>query len=211
VPVARARDACLAAGCGGAGGVRCNYVDKRGRTCTTSWCSQHWTEVSGRQYCRRHASTVEALGGADSMEGMPDIDNRAPSLVSWVGEELDSAVRAALDRVMVPGAVLVVDPVRLHRRPGVPSRRWHRTWKLVDNSGVLKLVAIEVDEDDDSDVRARVGMELIGNGVPPWIERRRSGVEVDAEVDAHQRYAFREAMARSIELVVTRQETVPRY
>jgi len=210
LPVPRARDGCILTGCT-AGGVRCGYVDKRSRTCTSTWCSAHWTLVVGRPYCRRHASTVQALGGADTIEGRPDLDNRAPSLVAWVSDEVDIAVRAALDRVAVPGAVLVVDPVRLLRGRGASERSWHRTWKLVDHSGVLNRVAIEVDEANDVEVRARVGRDVIGHGVPPWIARRRTGTDVAPDVDARQRNAFRESMARSIELVVTRQETVPLY
>ena len=73
---------------------------------------------------------------------------------------------------------------------------------------MLKRVAIEVDEDDDSVVMAHVDAELIGQGVPPWIERRRRGVSVPEQVDAEQRRSFYDAIARSIELVVTDREAV---
>jgi hypothetical protein len=206
----RPRDACMAPRCRSTGAMRCSYVDKRSRRCTTTWCSRHWVMAMGRSYCRRHASTVEAVAGGDFVEGLPDIDNRAPSLVGWVSGELDQSVRLALLRLATPASHLVVDPVRLIPVP-VAGRRWQRSWKLVDHQGILNRVTIEVDESDDSDVRARVDMKMIGHGVPPWIERRRQGVEVTAEVDQEQRRAFREGMARSIELVVTHQEMVPHY
>jgi len=56
---------------------------------------------------------------------------------------------------------------------------------------------------------AHVDTELIGQGVPPWIERRRQGVSVSALVDAEQRRSFYDAIACSIELVVTEREAVP--
>ncbi len=210
MPAPRPRDACMAPGCGAPGAIRCNYVDKRDRHCTTSWCSKHWTVAMGHPYCRRHASTVEAVGGADFIEGLPDVDNRAPSLVGWVSRDLDSSVRTALLRSAPPAARLVIDPVRLVVGPPA-GRRWQRNWKLVDHLGVLNRVSIEIEESDDTDVRARVDREVIGHGVPPWIERRKLGAAVPAVDDAEERRAFSEAMARSIELVVSRQEMVPQY
>jgi hypothetical protein len=124
--------------------------------------------------------------------------------------ELDARVRAVLRQVSPHGgAVLVADPVRALPARDRAMRRWQRAWKLVDHSGALKSVAIEVDESDDSVVMAHVDTELIGQGVPPWIERRRQGVSVSALVDAEQRRAFSDAIARSIELVVTDVEAVP--
>ncbi len=200
----------MAPRCGDQGAIRCNYVDKRNRRCTTTWCSKHWTVALDRPYCRRHASTVEAVAGQDFIEGLPDVDNRAPSLVGWVSRELDTSVRQALLRSAPPAARLVIDPVRLTLSKHA-GRRWQRNWKLVDHAGILNRVTIEVEESDPADVRARVDLELIGHGVPPWIERRRQGVEVPPDVDAAERRAFTESMARSIELVVTRQEMVPHY
>jgi hypothetical protein len=210
LPVPRARDACLEPGCGSRGAIRCNYVDRRSRRCTTSWCSRHWSVAMGAPYCRRHASTVEAVAGSDFIEGLPDVDNRAPSLVGFVSRAIDAKVRAALTQQAAPATTLVVDPVRLVLSPGT-GRRWQRTWKLVDHFGVLNRVTVEVEERDDAEVRALVDKELIGQGVPPWIERRRTGVTVPSEVAADERRAFMESMARSIELVVTRVEMAPQY
>ena len=202
-------DRCMAAGCGQRGGVRCNYVDRRSRPCTTTWCSRHWNTIAGRQYCRRHANVVEALAGTPSAGGWPDVDNRAASLAGWIGRELDARV-VSIFRSVAPasGAMLVNDPVRLVMPPGGGARRWQRSWKLVDHAGVLNKVAIEVDESNDADVLARVDTELIGHGVPPWIEQRHLRVDGDNDVT---RRAYLDAIARSIELVVTHQEMVPQY
>jgi hypothetical protein len=161
-------------------------------------------------FCRRHASTLIALDGAEAVAGMPDLDNRAPSLVGWIGRELDGSIRDLLHRVAPnDGAAVITDPVRLLLTPGGP-RRWAKAWKVLDDTSVVNRVSVEVDEHDDSEVSARVDAELIGRGVPPWIERRRAGVAVDAATDANERRQFTAAMARSIELVVTRQEVATR-
>jgi hypothetical protein len=108
-------------------------------------------------------------------------------------------------------ATLVADPVSLILTPDGNTRRWAKTWKMVDRVAVLNRVSIEVDEGDDCHVGARVDSELIGRGVPPWIEHRQAGQRVDAATDAQERREFAHAMARSIELVVTGKEVVPRH
>jgi hypothetical protein len=154
---------------------------------------------------------MNAIGGDEAVAGLPDLDNRAPSLVGWVGGELDAPIRELFMRIAPPGgATLVADPVRLVLTPGGRARRWSKAWKLVDNTSVLSRVSIEVDELDDGQVCARVDTELIGQGVPPWIAHRRAGDQVDPATAATERRDFAAAMARSIELVVTHQEVVPR-
>ena len=167
--------------------------------------------VGGLPFCRRHASTLIALDGAEAIAGLPDLDNRAPSLVGWMGRELDGSIREVLHRVAPnENAAVVIDPVRLLLTPGGGPRRWAKAWKILDDASVINRVSVEVDEHDDSEVSARVDADLIGRGVPPWIERRRTGVAVDAATDALERRQFTAAMARSIELVVTRQEVATR-
>jgi hypothetical protein len=194
-------------GCRRRDGTGCSYVDKRGRGCPTSWCPEHAVLVGGLPFCRRHASTMTALDGAEAVAGLPDLDNRAPSLVGWMGKELDASIRDLLKR-MAPndGAAVITDPVRLLLTPSGQSRRWAKAWKILDDTAVVSRVSVEVDEHDDCYVCARVDTELIGQGVPPWIEHRRAGEQVDPATDAAERSAFTAAMARSIELVVTRQE-----
>lgn len=202
---------CAERACGSRGARACEYIDKRSRHCSSAWCDGHGRAVAQGWYCRRHASTVEALEGNEAVAGMPDLDNRAPSLAGWMGRELDRPVRDLLTRMAPVGATVVTDPVRLILTPGGSTRRWAKTWKLVDHASVVNRVAVEVDEGDDTQVSARVDSELIGRGVPPWIERRAAGLRPSAAVDGSERRRFTEAMARSIELVVTRQEVLPRY
>ena len=205
-------DRCLADGCQTAGGVRCNYVDRRSRPCFTSWCSWHWEIAFGKPYCRRHANLVNALAGLPASGGWPDIDNRAASLTGWMGWELDVMVAELFSRVAPSvGSWMVNEPVRLVLAPGGGERRWQRAWKLIDDINVLNQVTIEVNERDDTDVLARVDTDLIGHGVPPWIEQRRHGWD-DLSLDecSARRREYLANVARSIEVVVTRQELVLR-
>lgn len=202
---------CSGGGCRRRDAARCSYVDKRSRSCPTSWCSDHQSMVDDAVYCRRHASTMTALESTEAVAGLPDLDNRAPSLVGYVARDLDEPVRQLFARIAPAGATLVTDPVRLVLTPGGHTRRWAKTWKLLDHASILNRVSVEVDESDDPMVSARVDTELIGAGVPPWIENRLAGRSVDAAAAATQRREFAGAMARSIELIVTRQEVLPRY
>ncbi len=181
---------CRQRGCANHNGMPCHYVDRRGRRCDTAWCPNHWATVGGIVYCRRHAGTIAAIGYFEHPAGMPDIDNRAPSLVNWVARDLDPFLAATLVQVAGPGETFVREPVvsTLTDRGG--ARRYERAWKLVDHTGVRLTVAVFVYGEDDVTVRVRVGSTVVAEGVPPWIERRRRGMEVSAEVDRTQRALF---------------------
>ena len=202
---------CTAAGCERDARVRCSYQDRRGRECATAWCAQHRVIAYGKPYCRRHAGMVGALASWEFVDGLPDVDSRAPALVSWMSNELDARIRAVLRKVAPSGTPkLVTDPVHQVFTPGMAARRWVMAWKLVDHVSVLHRVSLEVDEGNDCVVRAVVNADLIGEAVPPWIERRRQGLDTTPDADAEQRKAFHDALFRSIELMVTRQEVAPR-
>lgn len=150
---------------------------------------------------------MTAIEGSEMLAGLPDLGNRAPSLVGWVGRDLDGPVRALFARLATDGSsTTVTEPVRAVLSPGGPTRRWNKTWKRIDHNAIVSRVSIEVDEADDCDVIARVDSELIGHGVPPWIEHRRAGRRVDSAADAADRREFAAAMVRSISLVVTGEE-----
>lgn len=189
--------ACMAAGCTAPSGIRCNYADWRGTPCHTTWCFAHWVLVRGRPFCRRHATIIEALDGDSAVGGLPDVSNRAASLAGWMGKELEAPVRMALWMVAPDGARLISEPLRPALSPG-SGRRWQRAWSLADDAGVLNRVCIEVEEHDDCAVIARVDGEVIGQGIPPWV---RHGIRA-SEMD---RRGFRQAIARSVELVLGRE------
>ena len=197
---------CSARDCAADGATPCAYVDRRLRRCGTMWCAAHRNRVGGRDYCRRHASVVRALG-EQLTSGLPEVDNRAASLAAYLGDELDGRVTELLGRVAAHSddASLVNHPVRLVKTPGGRDRRWQRTWNVVDSTGVVSRVAIEVDESDDGVVMTSVGSSRIGRGTPPWIASRYD----DDDSDAERRAAFVEAIGRSIEMILTRPEMAP--
>jgi hypothetical protein len=154
---------------------------------------------------------MAAIQGAEMVAGLPDLDNRAPSLVGWVSRDLDAPMRELVGRIAPSrGATLVTDPVRPVITPGRSTRRWAKTWKILENSSIVNRVSIEVDEQDDQHVSARVDTELIGEGFPPWISDRLAGRRVDAATAEAERRVFTSEMVRSIEQVVTGREFAPR-
>jgi hypothetical protein len=197
---------CSARDCAAGGAVGCAYVDRRLRRCGTAWCTQHRHCVGGRDYCRRHAGVVRALGEQPAA-GLPEVDNRAASLAAHLGDELDGRVTTLLGRVVARSAdaSLINHPVRLVKAPGGRERRWQRTWNVVDSTGIVSRVTIEVDESDDRVVTTSVGSSRIGRGTPPWI----GGRDGDGDSDAERHTAYVDAIGRSIEMILTRPEMAP--
>lgn len=195
----RPEDHCMVEGCTEQSGIRCNYIDWRGKSCRTSWCFAHWRLVRGKPYCRRHATVIEALDGEHAVGGLPDLRTRAASLAGWMGRELEAPIRGALQAVATDGSRLISEPLRPALTPG-GGRRWQRAWTLADDSGVLNRVSVEVEEHDDCEVIVRVDGNVIGQGMPPWI--------ASPAISEAERREFRNAIARSIELVLTGRELV---
>ena len=182
---------CSEHGCGHQTAVTCAYRDRRGRACSVAFCPEHWSRVGGVVYCRRHAGTVIALGPETEIGALPELENRGPSLVSWVADEIGPEVEELLratahdgETVRSEGEVAVIFD---HKR----RRRWERSWKLIQPTGISLKVSLTVNEDeDDALIDVRVGSNIIARGVPPWIARRRAGLGVGGQVDADQRELF---------------------
>jgi len=108
---------CTQGGCTSHEGAPCEYVDRRGRECRTAWCPEHRVTIEDRVYCRRHAGVVSALPSLDSSlsVSLPDLDNRAPSLVGWVSRQIDGDVWRLLLKELSSGSggQLIADPVTL--------------------------------------------------------------------------------------------------
>ncbi len=198
--------ACNFRGCERTTASPCGYRDRRGRACGTAFCDEHGALVAGRHYCKRHGSTVVALGThASDPLAFPDVSNRAPSLVHWVANDLDAPTRDILTRLARPGEQVLSDQevTMLHDQLRTP--RWERSWRLVDHTGVIVKITVLVGEEDDALVRVRVGSEDVVRAVPPWIERRRRGLETTPEVDASQRRIFYRFIEENISATAERQ------
>lgn len=197
-------EACRSEGCANRAEARCAYVDRSRCACNTAWCREHLTVVVGLPYCRRHAAVAPSLSNGFFHHLLPTVDNRAPSLVSWVGSQLDGEIRAALTEVAPHKQSRVVSgPVQPEPTRGGTLQRWFRTWSLVDDAGTLAGVMLEVDEEDEPEVGVRVGGQLLGRLRPPWVGRGRNK-PVATEQDAVERQTFNDAIMRAVELGLAR-------
>jgi hypothetical protein len=203
VTPASATHPCTQGGCTSADGVPCAYVDRRGRECRTAWCGEHRVTIEGRVYCRRHAGVVSALPSLDSSVAisLPDLDNRAPSLVGWVSRQIDGDVWRLLLKELASGAgaQLVADPVTLIFVGIGRQRAWERAWRLDSHVGIALRVSIVVEENDDTMVTVKVGANTVEQLVPPWIQHRVRGEAVAPDEDRKEREEFYQRVLDSIE------------
>ena len=184
---------CTQPGCPRATGIACEYVDRRGHHCRTAWCPEHRLVIDGRVYCRRHAGVVSALpvGYVGHTAPMPDLETRAPSLVSWVAREVDADIRHLLLADDRDGhAQLITDPVYLVFVGRDRRRAWERAWKLVDHMGDSLRVSLLVEEAADAEVAIWVDSAIVERLAPPWIVQRLHGALPPPEVDAQRRKDF---------------------
>ncbi|HVC40656.1 MAG TPA: hypothetical protein VND54_01630 [Candidatus Saccharimonadales bacterium] len=206
-PPARAASgiACTMRGCSNHTAELCAYRDRRERSCAAMICPAHRISLGGVSYCRRHAGTVQAIGElARDRSGHPDVDDRAPSLVDWIGRDLDKDIRRLLARAARPGESVIADEVTRLAHDFHRNARWERSWRLVEHTGPILNVTLHVAEDDDSLVHVRVGTETVADGVPPWIARRREGQDVEAAIDISQRRLFYRYLEATISEAVAR-------
>jgi hypothetical protein len=177
--------------CRTAATLPCTYLDSRGAVCGTWWCLRHLRRFGEGQYCRRHASTVAALGsrGGDPT-ALPPVDYRGASLVDWICTEGYEYLSAAILSGLRDGEVIFEDQRLnvLQRTDG--ERMWLRGWRLEDAAGVNCQIAIRVRERDDATVQAIVDERIVATGVPPWITHRRRGQSVPAAVESEHRRQF---------------------
>lgn len=193
---------CTTDGCAAMTAIPCEYVDRRTRQCRTAWCPRHRVIVEGHLYCRRHAGVVSALPVADStlVTPLPDIDNRAPSLVAWVARQVDGDVwRLLLQELDADGGELIADPVVLVFTGVERLRAWERAWKLVTHTGVSRRVSLMVEEAHDDEVAVKIDANVVDRLAPPWITERRGFEPPDAETDRREREAFNQRILDAIE------------
>ncbi len=195
--VARGPARCREAGCETPAVATCAYVDGRGRACGTHWCLQHLRPVGRGQYCRRHASTMVALGTkAADPRILPPVDHRGASLVSWVFDEGYAGLNAAVLSAVGRDAVVFEDHDVNVSRSAQGGRRWERGWRIGNTRGLVHRVVLRVDEHDDATVLLVVDDRVVAKGIPPWIGRRRRGDPVPPEGEDSDRHHFYEFLER---------------
>ncbi len=189
---------CSEPGCQAADRVSCDYRDRRGAPCPTAWCADHVVTVSSWHLCRRHARVVQALAPVEFRGALPppDLDNRAPSLTSYLAEALDSRMRAALGELCRPvNGERVADEALNLVTTQTRGRRWIQGWKLFDNTGPLLRIDVEVDEALDPECAIRLNSRVILRCVPPWIQDRHAAVRpAEGEEDEKRRQAFYDSL-----------------
>ena len=206
--------ACNEQGCLESNGVACQYVDRRNRACKSAWCPAHRIVMDTQVFCRRHAGVVSALpGGPGGTAPLPDLENRAPSLVSWVARELDADIRAVLLKEVAAqgGAQLIADPVCLIFLGTERRRAWERAWKLATHTGLAIRVGLQVEEDADAEVAVKIGANVVDRVVPPWIVQRLHRDSPSAEVDADRRREFNRRLLGAITKGVGRERELAQH
>ncbi len=187
---------CSFAHCAARTGLSCEYVDRRGRACTTAWCPAHRIIVDGHVYCRRHAGIIAAIpkhvAGSGHAQPLPDLENRAPSLANWVADDCDADIRSLLvhEAQALNGGEVVVDPLIITYSGMDRSRVWERVWKLVEHTGMIYRISIAVEEELDAEVIIKVNQTSVYRAIPPWIGQRLLQRPIRPEVDAQRRKEF---------------------
>lgn len=180
---------CTLAGCSNDTARPCAYRDGRGRACGAVYCPEHGVSTDGKFYCRRHAGVLRAVGAQETPQGgLPDVDNRAPSLVSWIARDLDANVRRLLSGAALPGESVIADETVHVARDFTRKARWEQSWRLVDHTGQILKVTIQVFEENDTLVRVHVGSGVIADAVPPWIVHRTEDSDVATDTAHRQRF-----------------------
>jgi hypothetical protein len=147
--------------------------------------------VGSAGYCRRHASTVAALGGkADDPRALPAVDYRGASLVSWICAEGRTQLHEAVVAGLRPGEVVFQERSVNVARGRDGRRRWKQGWRIGDRSGITGKVLICADESDDALVFLQVDERVVAAGVPPWVTRRRAHQRVSPALDSADRGRF---------------------
>jgi len=168
VTVQSTGEVCKVAGCSNDTAQPCSYRDGVAAHAAPSAARIHGASTDGKFYCRRHAGVLRAVGAqATPQGGLPDIDNRAPSLVNWIARDLDTNVRRLLTGAAKTGESVIADDTVHVARDFNRKARWEQSWRLVDHTGVILKVTIQVLEENDSLVRVHVGSGVIADGVRP--------------------------------------------
>ncbi len=204
---------CSERGCDRQDGAACEYIDRRGRRCATAWCAEHQALFDGHAFCRRHVGTLRAIG-VDVVDRSlaPDLDNRAPSLVNWICNDLDPRVRAFLQSEIKEGSGEEMAEERVHLiRTQDGTRTWERSWKLFDHTGVTTRVCVNVNEANDAEVIVRLGRERLIALIPPWIDRRMNRITIPEEQDTEERRIFYDYLYDIIVKAVNKERHAPRW
>jgi hypothetical protein len=171
--------------------VRCDYMGRDQTQCASVWCGQHIADLGSGHYCRRHARIQAGLH-----EGVipPVVDNRAPSVVLWMVEDLTPELQLQIGK----SADLTSLPLNELTLEG-GQNGWEAGW-LIASGTVQHPVTVFVADDAPTNVNLRLNEELVHVGVPPWIEQRTPGLFADWDKELRQ--MFRQRMLSTVMLAL---------
>ena len=129
---------------------------------------------------------------------VPDLSDRAASLVNWIARDLDVSIRASLTHAARVGETVLADEYVHLVRDQTREARWERGWRIVDHTGLVLKVTLFVNDSDDSVVFIRLGEVIIASGTPPWIANRGQGFTPEASIDVAQRQTFYDSIETAI-------------
>jgi len=169
--------------CPSPNGDPCHYVDGDGRRCLSAWCEEHRILVNDQVFCRRHAGIVSSIAEGKLVAPLlPDLDNRCPSLLVWMSDQIGEDVKKSLEEL---GSVEVRPACARSGTHGL----WEKVWIVRDGNDELARASLEIQEPE-PDIIARVDGVEIASGVPPWVKHRGRLEWVPAAVDAAERKEF---------------------
>jgi len=91
--------------------------------------------------------------------------------VNWIARDLDTNVRRLLTGAAKTGESVIADDTVHVARDFNRKARWEQSWRLVDHTGVILKVTIQVLEENDSWC-ASMSERRHRRRCPPWIARR---------------------------------------
>jgi hypothetical protein len=189
---------CSNPGCQSLDGRICAYRDRRGRLCQVRNCPAHSTRFGVVLYCRRHAGTARAIAAPTGRpQSLPDLEDRTPSLINWIADDLDEVIRVLLENAARRGESVVTDGYVQLTRDINRQSRWERSWRIVDHTGLILKVCVYVDASQGELVRVRVAEDDVFEAIPPWISRRPHG-ELAPTIGVAQRRRYYESIQEAI-------------
>jgi hypothetical protein len=196
--------ACMHAGCGAPASASCEYEDAAGRVCASAWCEDHVSLVGPGAFCRRHAVVVRGLQRDHEpwlLRPRPSLEDRAMSLATVVGDELDEPVREILRRhYFGSSGVAVIGEGMLRRTDSESGGAWERTWGAVRGDRWLHRVDLRISSALPDRVDLFVGGVPVFSATPDWIARR---VRREGSNPA-DRSRFRERVLAAVQAAVDR-------
>jgi hypothetical protein len=164
-------------------GDPCHYVDCDGRRCLSAWCEEHRLIVDDQVFCRRHAGIISSI-----VEGklvaplLPGLDNRCPSLLVWMSEQIGAEVESTLS------ALGSVESTPTRQRDGAPGL-WEKVWVVSNGDDTVIRASLEIQEPEPELIARVDGVQIVA-GVPPWVKHRGRMEWVAPAVDAAERKEF---------------------